>query len=539
MNRSSSSHSSTVPAPFRFFGTTNTSNVALTDATAGSTTPALAPWVEFSSPLVLLPPGAAPANDACADTVVIASLPYLSPRISTSYSTGTQKEVWYSFVVTQTGRIGVFAGGSNYLVQLDAARGANCGSLSFRLPVQRLERFVATTQSCAIWDVTAGETWWFRIRNKVPSAVETGARESGGSLQIRIFMIEEPQTDDLILPCGTLGVFREGQMIAFTAAFFSSFPTGVAIDYTGRPMNSLTSGVNTNWRLLVALFGSDLVEIIDLPTLSVGEAEVDYIDRSLATNFSPGVPVHKHPSTLHITPAGLLTVAFFGNGFLYIDGYGTGIPAQLNTIASDAALYGGMRVLQATDGDNQPGAPFTASVLTPTTEITNPWAISQYASSGVFLYTSGSLYLPVGGMEIRRVTTGGAQLPGASLTLQPGANPGVRGLVALSDGGALVCNSICVQRLNSAGAVVGTYTPSLSNSRTVLMDVKVTSDGTAAWVVDLATNVLFKFQLSDMSELLVAETDMLPGTLTQMAIVQPIPPPPECPGRRSRVQIGA
>ncbi len=517
-------------APFAFLGTTNSSNVALTDATAGSGVLALSPWVEFSQAIVELPAGAAPANDACVDAVVVASLPYQSPRISTTYSAGTQKEVWYVHTFAAAGRVAIAAWGSNYLVQLDAGVGA-CGG-GFSLPVERIERLVATTQSVGIWAVGAGETWRFRVRSKVPVSTDNGARESGGSLQIRLFMIEEPQADDVILPCGSLVVFREGQPIATTAVFFSAFPTGVAIDYTRRPMDDYDGGVNTNWRILMGLFGVDDVVVVDLPTLSVGVSYVDDIIVPLETPISPGVEVRKHPSRIAVSQAGQLYVGFFGNGFQFVDGYGSSIPAQFNTVPSNAALYGGIRVLSATAGDNQPGAPFTATVITGSAEVTNPWGIALQDPAGVIYYTSGGLYIPIGGTDVRRLAVGGTQLaPFATLTLPPATNPGVKGLYVFSNGSALVCNGTCVQAFTASGTLTGTFTPSVPALSRVLMDVQVTADGLSAWTVDLGTNTLWKFRLSDMTEIAYYETDLLPGALTQMAIVQPtLPPSPSSPG---------
>lgn len=513
--------------PHAFIGTTTSGNVPVADAVAGSTTLARAPWVDFSNALVLRPVGDPPANDACADAVVIASLPYKSPRISTVYAAGTQKEVWYVHTFAESGRVAIFAGGSNYLVQLDAGfvfGSPACSNIDFELPVERLERLVGTTQSAGIWDVTSGQTWYFRVRSRVPTATDNGARESGGSLLVRLFMIEEPVEDDLILPCGSVGVFREGQLVAFTAAFFSQFPTGVAIDYTRRSMADNNGGFHTEWRVLVGLFGSDIVEILDLATLNLGEQEIDFIDDPLATNFSPGLPVHKHPARLAVSAAGQLYISFFGNGFQYVNGFGTSIPSQLNTAPSTVGLYGGIRSIDAVKGDNQAGAPFTADVLTGTAEVTNPWGIALQPDGDIY-YTSGGLYIPIGGTEVRRISTSGVQ--GAlftTLTLPASANPGVKGLYVFSDGSALVCNGTCVQRFTAGGTLVGTFTPSVPSLSRVLMDVQITADGQSGWAVDLGTNVLWKFRLSDMTELAYYETDLLSGSLTQMAIVQPTPP---------------
>jgi hypothetical protein len=72
--------------------------------------------------------------------------------------------------------------------------------------------------------------------------------------------------------------------------------------------------------------------------------------------------------------------------------------------------------------------------------------------------------------------------------------------------------------------VIGTYTPSLPEYSRSLMDIKVTADGLSAWVVDLWSAQLFKFDIATMTEIATYPTYMIPGTVLQMALYAPAGP---------------
>ena len=75
------------------YGTTNGAQVVQSDATDGATG-AGAAWLEFSSALTFTA-ASAPANDACASAIAIASLPYTSPVVDSTASTGTPGSIMW------------------------------------------------------------------------------------------------------------------------------------------------------------------------------------------------------------------------------------------------------------------------------------------------------------------------------------------------------------------------------------------------------------------------------------------------------------
>ncbi len=498
------------------------------DLVPGNTATNLTPWFEFSHNFVEQADPAPPANDACADATVIPSAPHTTGFIDTTQSAGTEREVWFTYVAEQTGRLVATALGSNYHVEIDAFTGPCAGLVGVFFPVDSMVQDIHRSQTTYAFDATLGETYTFRVRNRLGNDNATNA---GGSLRFAIFYRETPVVDDLYLPSGNVVALREGQLVNLTPGLIGSKPSGVAIDYTETPMDDLNGGIQAAPRLLVGLHDIDIVEILDLATLNAGQFEIDFIS-------TPWFDlVNKHVATLYITALGQLYVGWFGNGYLVVAGTGT-LPANLSTF-SDVAAYGAIRSILASHGDSQPGNPFADTEIPAAFEITAAWAITLDEASGILYYTSGGFYTPVGGQTIKRWSLSSGQLSDfATLAAPSGApNPGLKGLQFLPGGGLLVCNAIEVVRLDASGNVVQTFTPSLPapESRCVV-DVKLTADGAAFWVADLNSQ-LTKFDLATGAELLTTQPYLNATALTQMAIYQPdgiTPPVPPietlCPG---------
>jgi hypothetical protein len=74
---------------------TTVSGSVVGDLTDLSTSLILAPWVDFSNAITTQAAVAAPANDACADAIVISSLPYDSGAIDATSSADTNKGMWW------------------------------------------------------------------------------------------------------------------------------------------------------------------------------------------------------------------------------------------------------------------------------------------------------------------------------------------------------------------------------------------------------------------------------------------------------------
>ena len=364
----------------------------------------------------------------------------------------------------------------------------------------------------------------FRIRNRTTLF---NAANSGGSLRFSILYQELPQADDLYLPAGGIGAFREGQMVNVQSAFVDSKPTGVAIDYTLAPMDNLNGGTHSAVRLLVGLHDFELVEVLDLITLNNGEAEIDFIGDPWSVPL-----VNTHPATLYVTASGTLYVGWFGNGYLFVAGDDT-LPAYLDAVSNNPS-YSAIKSISATSGDTQSTAPFTDTEIVVGIDNIAPWAITVDEASGTIYYIDGGFYLPVGGQTIKRWSLASGQLSDFATIVAPvgSPDPGLKGLQLLPDGGLLVCNSSEVVRLNSSGGVVQTYTPTLPVlASRCLIDVKLTSNGQAFWVVDLDSQ-LTKFNLDTGAQLLTVQNYLVDGALTQMAIYQPTgiiiePPEPE------------
>jgi len=499
-------------------------NAAGGDAVTGSTDLALNSWVEFSHTFTFQAAPAPPANDACADAIDIGSVStYQGGFIDTTASAGTEREVWWTWTAPEDGQVCAHTFGANYGTVL-AVFVDGCGVLNppagFTFPSTSLSQH--RSQSTLVFTAVQGTQYWFRVRNQ---AGTYNATEGGGLCRFGLFYRRAPQTDDLYLPVQNLLQFREGVPVNLTAGFVGSEPSGVALDYTQRPMDDLNGGTNTSIRVLLGLFSFDTVEILDATDLSYGafQFEIDFINLPWDTS-----PITKHPATLYVTAAGQLYVGWFGTGFEYVAGIGT-LPSLLNTVSDDPA-NGYIRSLSATDGDNQAGGPFADTLLPAVAEATAPWAITMDEDAGILYFTSGSFYGFIGGTEVRRYyLSSGITDVFATIPLRPGNNPGVKGLQFLPGGGLLVCNGDAVHRLDAAGTIIGTYVPSIPIDSQELADVKLTVDGLSFWVVDLGTARLFKADLLTMTELATYETFLESGTLTQMAIYQPagpLPPPP-------------
>jgi hypothetical protein len=511
--------------PMRGVGVNATAGTPLTDAVDGDTSSAKAPWFEFSDTLTeaAAEVPAAPANDACADATVIASLPYQSGDIVTVSSADTQRRVWFRVTATQTGWMSAACFGSNYMAEVGVYLA--CGGSAATIVQVRTSIRSNRCQSFTTWECTNGTEYWLRVQDASAASSDGSAPNSGGVLRLRVVNWTDPQEDDLYIPAGV-------QIIGLRDAAFhvgtslGSTVTGVAFDYTQRTIDDFNGGTNSNERVLIGLHDFELVEVLDLPTLNANEAETEFIGDPFTV---PGVTTHT--AQLEVTPDGELFAGWFGNGYLMVLGDGT-LPSILND-QSNVAAYGSIKHLDATFGDNQAGAPYTASVITPAVDITAPWAIALDPVNGIIYYTSGGFYMPVGGQVIKRWEIGVGQMADfATIPVDASSpNPGLKGMEFLPGGGLLVCNGSQVVRLSADGDIVMTYEPSITEDATSLLDVVLTADGLSFWVIDLYSTRLFRFDIATGEELETAQPYLAPAALIQMAVYQPDgadePPPPE------------
>lgn len=485
------------------------------DAVAGEivASTSRAAWMEFSMNLAHAADAAAPANDSCAEAITIAAFPYASAQINTIFSTDLPyHSVWWKFTATRAGFIWFTCHGSNYRAGINIYSG-NCAALSLVNENKSTSFYYDRSIACTSAIVEVGVEYFVKVEAQ-------HANNAGGSLKLNGFYREEPLQDDLYIASGSILALRDGQMVNVSNDFLSFSPTGIGIDYTQRPLVSLIDGsTNTNIRLLIGLFGDDLIEIVNLDTLNIGTGELDWISDPFRG------AIRRKPAQFHLTAAGMLHVGFFGNGFLYVVGRASGIPALMNTVSNDLDLTK-MVSISAVDGDNQSGAPYTATERELDIQVCSPWAIALDEATGVMYYTSGGFYEPVGGDTIKRynINTNTQLADFATIALSGTDNPGLKGIALLSAGGLLVCNGNVVTRLNAAGAVIQTYTPPSIGTPITLVSVCPNAAQDKFWTLDLLSSTLWQFNIATGA---VLQThDAWVGDYVQMLTYLPGAAPP-------------
>lgn len=486
---------------------------AIPNDTSGST--AFDSWLEFSGTILEQAAPTPPANDACADAIVISSIPYTSSYIDSTQSADVKRAVWWTFTAPTTGMLHITAHGTNHQAEFNVYTG-NCGALSTvsslhsdgMLSAHRSQAFIQLP-------VTAGVQYWIKVSDTF---------NGGGLTRINVFY--QPtvyQDDDLFIANGAIHVFRGSQRLNHGGSWGGYPTTGIGIDYTKRPINTIQSAINSEERLLLALHDYELVEIAEMFDIN---KEIDFIGDAWGGNPD-------HPAQIHVTQAGMIHVGWFGDGYLYTSGSGNK-PAYLNTVSS-ASDHSSLRSIDSIKGDFQEvgGIFFTDIERVIGIEVVAGWAIALNESTGVLYYTSGGTYIPVGGQVIKRynINTNTQLADFATLTLSGTKNPGLKGLALLPDGGLLVCNGTVVNRLNAAGAVTQTYTPSISMDSQTLVDAVLSKDGTKFWTIDLWTTRVFQFDVASGAELLTFQIYGTPGSVVQMvAYGASVPIPPDISG---------
>lgn len=504
---------------------------AFVDVVGGETRGAtvdLCGWIEFDSAITEQEPATNTAPNQTAGTATaIAALPFHSAGVSTVGLTTAEVPLWWTWEADFTGTAIVHVLGTNYPVQIRVSTAPTSGTVS-------PERSVSETMSgpmcvsMAVVAVESGTTYYIRVR-EVSTSV---APSAGGLLLVSVIQSAAPAADDLFLPVAGVGIlrYRENELIDVlpNALVWS----GIAIDYTRRPLDVLGGGVNEADRLYVGIYPAGPVEILDMET---GD-EIDYISSPVPTastsNWEDGDLWAQ--GQLALTPEGMLAVAWWGNGFTRVASTqgattltGSFLIAPATTNSAQLAL------IDAAHADNQPDAPFAAATRY---SLAQPTAGAGYvalsADAQTVTYTSGGIYLATGAHVVKQFDlAGNAQLPDLVTLPTSGVDqPDVKGLCALPDGGWLVCNGGNIKRITSAGAVLQTYTPSSAALGSTLVDVRLTPDATAFWALDLATQSLFKFALVSGAQTYGFRTYSGRGNVTQMAIYgasTPTPTPPE------------
>lgn len=504
--------------------------VPFPDAVAGETGTDFAPWIEFSEtvpelastlPTVL--------NVSCAAGTVIAALPYTDTVLTREVAT-PGNAVWYRYTAASTGRLIAHVLGSSGGLEIHVYDACGDEQTGNGLAGQQSSDRVASSDTqiltaCAfvILDAQAGSTYHFRVRTVLDSANVA----SGGSRVVFSVVPYQPLgSDDVIIASQSfLARYTSAGDLADLAEV-GGVLSGLAVDYTGRPIVEINDGVtvHTGPRLVVAQFNGAQVLLVDAAYLTNDVGVLDTI-------FTPLPSGAEFPSSVAVDDAGRLWVGYFGNGFTRVANAGT---SYLDDTATDDTAP--IALTDAVYGDNQPGGPFpAATVFSVALDAGGTNYLDLTPDGARLFYTSGGWYVPVGGtalVEIDPLTGGG--IATRTVAGGPGPNPGLKGLQPLDDGTVLVCAGSVVYRVATDGTILQTYTPTPSSLSRSLADVEVLEDGASFWVLDELSTTLHKFDLATGAQLISIYTRLGYGTCTSCVVfrpngVEPPNPPGELP----------
>lgn len=489
------------------------------------------PWFQFSHPFVEQTLSPSPAvNTDCSTSITIPGLPFTSVPVDITNVSVVNKPLWWKFVADQTGVLITHTLGSSADLQIEAFH--DCPAMTKYSVLSGSVASVGSSVSMSMFNVTEGDTVYIRVQS---GGSRVSAPVMSGEAKLYVCWQQPPADGDVIVTSsGYIARYTKfGLLAALSADFAGIAGTGLAIDYTKRPMEQLAGGTNTSHRLCVALFGErssdDLIEILDLPTLNLGTQEVDFIAASLPTRVN-GTGPNANIEFLTINAAGHLTAGWFGDGFTLAADNQASYQATLSTPTSCQLNF-----IDATHGDNQPGAPFAANTAVVAQDVAGVNFGELDPTGNILFYTSGGFYRPIGGQTVFRydlsTSTQLTSLPAIPPTTGP--NPGVKGLFPLPlspttpDGGCLVCNGTEVVRLNESGGVVQHFVPTSALRSLVLTDVELSSDASTFWVLDENSSSLFKFDISTGTQLVDVWTQLGYGTSTSIVVyrTEPFPRP--------------
>jgi hypothetical protein len=489
------------------------SSIGTPDLAVADTSVANTPWFEFSAPLSLKSPNPAPINDACADAIDITSLPFFDSQ-DTSNSQCPMRGVYYTWTADADKRMIAHGFGTRYAAEVQVYEGS-CGTLGFSDFVEKsIKNSLASgSQSFCTWDAVNGTTYTIQLRCKSPLVASNSC---GGDGHIYVGEVLTPAQDDIFYPVSSNVVcLRDGNVINATV-IGAPVLSGIAVDYTGRSMEDFSGAgpTNTNHRLLVGVFDLDFIEILDLPTLNAGQAEIDFTSNTTPSQFL---------STVEVDQAGQAYLGFFGT-FHLVSGSGNSFENEIGTLPE-----GRLAIIDATHGSQQSGAPYTFSYKTLTFDKAATDYISLNTDESKLFYTSSGQYVPLGGTKILVYNVGtDTQDPDfATIPTGTGPNPGPKGIKCLPDGGALVCNGSRVYRFDAAGTVIQTYDPSPQERSATLADVDLIADGTAFWVMDSDTASFYKFDLESGAQIDSFWTHLGSGSSTSFVVYRADVPPLE------------
>ncbi len=502
------------------------------DPTAGGT--ATVPrtqvaYFDFSDTIVEQALPASPANISPMTATDMVTLPYTSGRINTKGSTANARALWFKITATQDGYAFFRAAGTmgSATVDVYTGDGASYSTLTVTTGANTTNsQDLSGTRSLAVWvcPVVNGNTYYMRVYCRASTGTTSAA--SGQSVQIAVSYQEAPASGDIFLPSHTITAWRDGVCVNWQNSLEDVSPSGIAIDYTLRPMDDSNGGVSTNYRIYVATFSGAAVYIFDLTTLNRTDSAIDLIGApwELASGRTT-----RALAQIHMTEAGQLYVQAMGNGFLYLMGLLGGTPGDL-TDPSDDADVGYVRGIDGTHADNQAGAPWPlADEFDASPDETAPWSGGLDETTSVLYYGSGGLYFTLpGSAQIVKTFNVGTDVQGANFSTEAvsGVNEGVKGMCVAPNGDVYICNGDEIIRRSNAGVLVDTYTP-VSDYPLNMIDVRMDPDGLHIWALDGSTSDLFQFSIASAAQTQYVQTWQAVSGSLQMAIFGEIVIPPD------------
>lgn len=492
------------------------------DATAGSQNGSLTAWFEFSQDYTFQTPVAPGVGTTCATAVVLGpTLPASAGPYNTTACPGTDREFffqWTAPAVLEGTKVVLACHGSNYRIDVQALTGA-CGSQVTYSTVKGTGVAPGRSQSVGIIQPVAGTTYTFRCRNL---ALSVNAANSGGSLRVSLTWVKPPQNGDIIVGAGSIVSYRDGVLNNIYPAF--GVTTGMGFDLTKRTMTDINGGTNSNERLLIAEH-SDFVEIMD--TLDIFN-EVDFIPRA---HLGLSSLQRAKCASMSVRSDGMMFLGMFGNGYQFVEGMTLDDSAYFNAV-SDTADASDLRKIDATFGDSQPGAPFTAAQYTLPLEKFAPWAIAIDHGSGIIYYTTGAIYSwmdwstnpnaagsAFAAKKVMRYNLN-TNTPLTPFTVQV-TDPwvGVRGLALMSLGRLLVANATEVTLIStSTGNIMKRFFTNDPIDGWDIVAVESSPDESKIYGLDETSSKLFVWDYVTEQLIQTIDTGLFVGSTTQLAV---------------------
>jgi hypothetical protein len=461
------------------------------------------------------------ANNSFATAATIPpALPFDTGFLDNRTTNEPVRSTWWKWTAPISARVIAHIIGSTQVAYPRVFTGDAIGGVTI---LTSTNHTIYTSIAGTVIDAVAGTTYYFFVES-----IGNGfaAPAAGGMIRLQVLYKQELADGDVITMCsGVIARYTANGILAdISYDFAGDAGTGLAIDYTHRPMVTFNGGgMVTDLRLYAGLFGTglDFVEILDLKTLNNGEAEIDFLSDPLWSNAAHSHAVHGLAAISIDRTTGNMIVSWFGDGFKFVaDGLAS---YQIQVSENGTSRLNMLNCIQA---DDQPGAPFPSAVLgNAALEVggTNYGELDQ--DGRTFYYASGGWYRPVGGVRVLAFdVVNNVQLPDfANVPAGPGPNPGLKGLFPLPSGGMLVTSGSAIYRLNAAGAIIQTYTPTVPGRSLSLADVELLDNSAHFWVLDQDSSSLFKFDLNSGAQLVDIWTQLGYGTSTSLVVYRANP----------------